>query len=574
VAFNYDRIFGFQARSTWNLYGLLGLTPVPGTRWSLDADYLSSRGPALGTDFEYVFPTEMLGVPGKHVGLVKAYGIIDNGTDILGGPRGPDDNHPVDRGRFLWRQNSQELPAGFTVQAQVSLLSDKNFLEQYYKPEFDNDINQETFLYVKQQQCNAAWTLLSEVNVRRWVDETEWLPRADGYLIGQSFFDVLTYNVHGSAAYAQLHPTEVPPPPDSVTTQRVDTGRFDLTQELSLPFTLGPVRLVPYGVLELTSYTEDLAGDERGRFYGGGGLRASMPLTRLYPDVQSGLFNLNGINHKIVVSANYFVAGTDTSFLQLPQLDRINDDATDQSRRDINPLQPVYNPANGLFLATSPLFDPQVYAIRRLVDNRIDTLDNIEELQADIRQRWQTKRGYPGMQHIVDWMTLDLSATYFPNPARDNFNEPFAFLQYDWTWNIGDRTALVSSGWYDPISDGPRVYNVGAYFNRPDRTYLFLGYRTISPVNSQLVTASVTYVFSPKYALTASTSYDFGTQQSQSNSFVLTRTGSDLQVSFGITYNAITNNFGVQFEIFPNVVPPEHRTAVLSSVGNNLTGPR
>jgi hypothetical protein len=299
-----------------------------------------------------------------------------------------------------------------------------------------------------------------------------------------------------------------------------------------------------------------------------------MPLTHLYPDIQSGLFNLNGINHKIVVSANYFIAGTDVPYIELPQLDRINDDATDQSRRDINPLQPVYNPAHGLFLATSPLFFPQTYAIRRLVDNRIDTLDDIEELQMDIRQRWQTKRGYPGMQHIVDWMTLDLSATYFPNPDRDNFNEPFAFLQYDWTWNIGDRTTLVSSGWYDPIPQGARVYNIGAYFNRPDRTYFYLGFRTIYPVESQLLTASVTYVFSPKYAFTASTAYDFGTQQSQSNSFVITRTGTDLQVNFGITYNAITNNFGVTFEIFPNIIPPEKRTAVLTSLGNNLSAPR
>ena len=58
----------------------------------------------------------------------------------------------------------------------------------------------------------------------------------------------------------------------------------------------------------------------------------------------------------------------------------------------------------------------------------------------DVRQRWQTKRGYPGFQHIVDWMTLDVSATYFPNSVRDNFSQPFAFLEYDYVWNVGDRT--------------------------------------------------------------------------------------------------------------------------------------
>src|SRR5207237_1128131 len=128
--------------------------------------------------------------------------------------------------------------------------------------------NKETFLYVKQQQDNWAWSFLAEPRVRDWVNETESLPRVDGYLIGQSFFDTLTYSAHGSAGYFQLMPTNLPPPPASLTTQRVNTGRFDLMQEASLPFYVGPVKVVPYGLLDLTGYTEDLNGDSTGRVYG------------------------------------------------------------------------------------------------------------------------------------------------------------------------------------------------------------------------------------------------------------------------------------------------------------------
>ena len=101
------------------------------------------------------------------------------------------------------------------------------------------------------------------------------------------------------------------------------------------------MRVVPYEVVDLTEYTEDLTGEARGRFYGGGGVRASLPLTRLYPEAQSALLNLNGINHKIVLSGNYFIAQADTRFNRLPQLDRLNDDASDQSLRDIKPLEPA-----------------------------------------------------------------------------------------------------------------------------------------------------------------------------------------------------------------------------------------
>src|SRR5262249_10603906 len=161
---------------------------------------------------------------------------------------------------------------------------------------------------------------------------------------------------------------------------------------VSLPFRLGPVKFVPYGVLDLTQYITDLAGDSRGRFYGGAGLKASLPLSRLYPNVQSEFFNLQGLYHKSVFSSNYYIAHSDTPFSLLPQLDRLNPDATDQALRDITPLQPILNPPNGVALATSPIYNPQLYAIRRLVDNRVDTLDSIQVLQLDWRNRWQTKR--------------------------------------------------------------------------------------------------------------------------------------------------------------------------------------
>jgi hypothetical protein len=283
--------------------------------------------------------------------------------------------------------------------------------------------------------------------------------------------------------------------------------------------------------------------------------------------VESELFNVNGINHKIVASANYFVADSNVRYTQLPQLDRLNDDASDQALRDIRPIDAALYPGVGKVLATSPLYDPQVYAIRRLVDDSIDTLDRIQELQFDIRQRLQTKRGFPGDQHIVDWMTLDLSGTFFPEENRDNFGQSLAFLEYDYVWNLGDQTALVSSGWIDPIADGPRVFTVGAFVNRPDRTSFYLGYTEIEPIDSRAISAAVTYIISPKYALTAASTYDFGNAQALSNSVSATRIGKDLQVTLGFTYNALTNNFGLLFEIVPNLVPPNKRFGPVAAAG-------
>jgi hypothetical protein len=567
VGYN-SNVFGARVDTRLNLYDLLGITPLPKTRWDLDLDYLSLRGPGGGTRFQYG-GNNIHGIPANYQGDFQAWGIYDTGTDKLGGPR-TGEPHPDARGRLTWQNNVQDLPYGFVVQWQLGLFSDKNFYEQYFKPEFDNGIEQHTWLYVKQQQNNWAWFALAEYRTVDWYSQTESLPRVDGYLIGQSFFDLFTYNARGSLGYYQLRPTNQPPPPfpTDVTTRYDNTGRFDLAQTLSLPFYAGPVKLVPYATLDLTEYTNDLENQEVGRVYGGGGVLASIPFTRLYPDIKSCLLNLDGINHKIVASANYFYAGDNVPYTRLPQLDRLNDDATDFALRGIRPLEPFYNPANGLALEFSPKYDPQTYAIRRLVETRIDTLASIEELQMDLRQRWQTKRGYPGLEHIVDWMTLDLNATYFPRADHDNFGTPFGFLQYDYLWNIGDRTSFVSTGWVDPFGGGARVFTVGLALNRPDRTSYFLGFREIEPVGSEAVTGAITYIFSPKYAMTASTVYDFGTSQALSNSLVLTRMGTDLQVSLGITYNALQSSFGVIFELAPIGSRPTARLAGLPTYKN------
>lgn len=559
ISFKNDRVFGTSIFTTYNMWNLISRNPVEGTRWTGDLDYLGRRGPAIGQQFEYT-GKDFLGFSGPYQGLIKLYGIHDDGRDILGGGRGENEPHPDWRGRALIRHN-QTINDEFTVQGQFSALSDKNFLEQYYKQEFDFDVNNETFIYFREQRDQWAGTLWGKFHVRNWETEDVWLPRADGYLIGRSLFDRFTYNAWASAGYAELRPTSIPPPAFEPTDRSVSTGRFDFNQELSLPFYAGPVKVVPYGVLDLTYYSNALTGGDEGRLYGGGGVRGSIPFSRLYPNVQSDLFNLNALYHKIVVGGNYYIAHSSNSYLDFPELDRLNDDAADQALRDITPRQPSLNPAHGVALATSPVFDPQLYAIRRLVADRIDTRDTIEVLQTDIRQRWQTKRGFPGLEHTVDYLTLDLSASFFPHPGRDNFGKDVAFLEYDTTWNVGDRTAIVSSGLFDPVDDGPRIFTVGTVLNRPDRTSFSINYRQIDPIDSRAVISAATYVFSPKYAVTAASVYDFGIQQSLANSLTITRIGSDVTVSVGLSYNAVLNNFGFTFEVLPNIVAATRKTS-------------
>lgn len=561
--FRNDRISGTQIFLTWDLLDLFGITKYEGEKWNLLTDYLTKRGPAIGTNYSLTSDT-MLGYKAPFTTLVKWYYLQDKGRDVLGGIRESDFVPPGDRSRFLFR-HQQQFDDNFSIQAQAAYLTDRNFFEAFWKLDYDFGPNQETFVYGKYTDRNYAFTLLSQVNWERpWVTQTSWLPKAEGYLIGQSFFDRFTYHAWGSAGYANFHyarqfPNEFPfgidggrPAPEV----DVNTTRLDLMQQLALPLKVGPVNVVPYGVLDVAYYTNRNDGTAKERLYGGGGVRASIPFSKLYKEPESDLFNVKGLYHKNVFSTNFYSAWSSTPLGLLPQLDRLNDDASEQSWRDITPWHPVFPQTMGTkgdTLTNSPIFDPRLYALRRLVDFRPDNLDGISVVQFDWNQRFQTKRGYPGLEHTVDFLTVDLSASFFPRSNADNFGEQTAFLEAFVQWNVGDNTGIVASAWFDPFDTGTRYWTIGTYLNRDDRTSFYLGYRDLEPVNSKTAIASVNYVFSTKYSMTAATVFDFGTQASVTNSIFFTRTGTDLTFSIGVNYNYLVNNFGVNINVYPNL---------------------
>ena len=126
-------------------------------------------------------------------------------------------------------------------------------------------------------------------------------------------------------------------------------------------------------------------------------------------------------------------------------------------------------------------------------------------------------------------MTLDLTTTYFPHADRDNFGKPFGQNMYNWEWFIGDRTSIISYGWFeffeltgDPLTKpaidrqnnpfGLNIITSGISISRPPRTNLFIGYTVIDTgvITTSALNASVSYWLSPKWYGTFATSYDFG----------------------------------------------------------------
>jgi hypothetical protein len=173
-----------------------------------------------------------------------------------------------------------------------------------------------------------------------------------------------------------------------------------------------------------------------------------------------------------------------------------------------------------------------------------------------MRNRWQTKRGPVGNQHIVDWLTLDMNATYFPEADRDNFGADFGLLDYDLRWHVGDRLTIVSDGAADVFGSGLRTVAGGILINRPTRGNAFIGVRSIDgPVTSNVLLGSYSYRLSEKWILSSSAAFDFDDAGSIGQTFSATRVGESLLVTMGVNVDDSKDNVGVRFLVEPRFLP-------------------
>ncbi len=615
LSFGTTTYFGQQVLVDFNGFRLIGKKkPKFIDLWNVDLDYLSYRTkqfPALGTEIGW-FGNDLLNdladpyrekkgqppsITNDYFGYFDIWGLHDSGKDDLGpgpaiitsniadgkagftrGTGGPSTalngvpilNNP--RGRLNFRHMQRFLPddlehedEDLRLQLEVGGYTDRYFLEEYYKRLYDTGIDQETLLYGVRQKQNWAYSIWTEANLLSWETETQWLPKLDYFRLGDSLFnDWFTYFQHTGVDYASTHTASevnnpnifafIPYDPISNTSGTLNSGRGYTNHEIDLKLDIGRlqeyIRIVPFLQGQVVGWTNQIDGQSMGRVWGAYGLRADMTAYRVYPSVQSELFNVHGLNHKIDFEAEYRNAVSNVN------LDRIGvqDDLDDNSYETVRRYFALTNYAGGIL----PMqYDPRLLILRRGISPITGTTDiqaSMQTLHMGIHQRLQTKRGPDGKRKIMDYMTLDLDTTYFPNSNRDNFGKPFGQNMYNWQWFVGDRTSLVSYGWFEfwnitgnPIyktntnhNDNPFGLNVitsGINLNRPPRGSVFLGYTIVNtgPIATSAPVTTISYWLSPKWFGSTSLTYDFGNHILLAAMGSLTRIGADYLTSLGVT---------------------------------------
>ena len=309
----------------------------------------------------------------------------------------------------------------------------------------------------------------------------------------------------------------MPYDPISNTTGTFQSGRFYTNHELDLPLNFANIlRVVPYVQGQAVGWTNQINGQATGRVWGAAGARA-----RLH-----GLEDIPQRRERVVQrprpEPQDQLRGRLSRRLLERQADQrlgVQDDLDDNTYEYIRRYFALTNYGGGVL---PPQYDPRHLILRRVlspITGPTDIQASIETLQLNIHQRLQTKRGPEGRRRVIDYMTLDATTTYFPYASRDNFNKPFGQNMYNWQWFVGDRTSVISYGWFEffditgkPIFAtntgqhnnpfGLNVITSGISISRPPRGNVFIGYTVLDtgPINtSALNDHPVSYWLSPKW---------------------------------------------------------------------------
>jgi hypothetical protein len=367
--------------------------------------------------------------------------------------------------------------------------------------------------------------------------------------------------------------------PISNTTGTFSSGRFYTSHELDMPLNLwNVIRFVPYVQGQIVGWTDQLGGGPlghlptgaMGRYWGAAGMRGEFTAYKLYSNVASDLLNVHGLNNKISL---FFDARAASSNVKLNNI-AVQDDLDDNTYEYVRRYLAITSFTGGILPFP---YDPRHLILRQTLSPITATTDvqsSIDTVTLGVHQRLQTKRGPKGKRRIVDYMTFDGSTTFFPYAARDNFGTPWGQALYNWQWYIGDRTSIVSAGWFDffklvgsaPLSNnnvpgfnpnGLNIITSGVSISRPPRSNLYLGYSIVDtgPIKTSALNMSMSYWLSPKWFGTFSESYDFGNAVSLGSMFSFTRIGADYLTTIGLAVDPQRGSYNFAVTVTPRLGP-------------------
>ena len=539
----YDNTWGASVETRWYLARLLGLREPQGTESTLALDYYGKRGVGGGVEIEYERE--------NYFGRLVGYVIHDTGEDRLGRDSSRKDLEPPRelRGRFHF-QHRHFLPYNWQLTTELSYASDENFIEEYYRGEFNADKEQETLVHLKRIEDNWGLSFLGKTQINDFADTLEELPSAEFHWTGQSLFDD-RFTLYSDTQVSRLR--QRIGNEHSIT---IDEGMFSFAShrtEIDMPVRMNAFKVVPFmagtfGYDDRSGFTRSLVdGTPSGQFgednvwIGEAGVRVSpQPYWKVYSDVKSRLWDLNQLRH---------------------------------------------------------IVSPYLTAVGYIESDSV--VEQRDTLNVGISQRLQTKRGTGDKTRTVDWMWLDTAFTWVSDsedadttgadrfiwskpivPLRvlsapgifngdlmaplqrfEMFGPRRNYFSADYIWRMSDTTAVLSDMYFDMQSGVVQQFNIGfSHLRWPNLSY-YIGSRYLRRVQildeegSNAFTFAATYMLDPRYTMVFSQQYDFDYGANILSDITLIRRYH--RMYWALTYSAdeSLDTHAIVFSIWPEGVP-------------------
>jgi hypothetical protein len=460
--------------------------------------------------------------------------------------------------------------------SEMAFLSDRGFLNEYFRTEYAETKPLETVQYFRKLKDNAGLTIgfqekLNDFTTSQFqgdptgtksqgltvgsylesplYDTTlQKFPEIGYHQTGQPLFNSLfTYNTDTRFDAVNLQYDsdllrQFPDLPAPYFTPKVGnlyvplqnpptTARVDTRHDASMPFDIGPVRIEPMFSSRIQAESNSAHtnagmidnGDPLARLIAGPQVVATTNFWRIY-DAHSKLLDVNHIKHIITPQFRY-----ENSVIATESSDRFhNFDPYSTVERQADQL------GNTRFVPVVPL--PQSFNDF----DRVESMDNMQRLVVELRQRLQTKRGRPGYEETVDLAELRLDYTVFPGDAGLNrdFKEVYGdFVRADAFWQL-TKDIIVESrdNQVNTIAGEVELANIGVNFSFPPDWTLYVGQRyirdarnvalSVLPGNiqsSNMTILGLEYTVSPKYAVTVVEQYDFTSHRNATTRVVVSR---------------------------------------------------
>ena len=218
------------------------------------------------------------------------------------------------------------------------------------------------------------------------------------------------------------------------------------------------------------------------------------------------------------------------------------DDAANSEFFDIHRVRHVIEPEINLFASAASVDRNDVY----IYDDTIDGISDVSAASFFVRQRWQTKRGAPGLYRSVDYFTLNVGITGFANTPSEpqdpdrvyfdrngNFTDddklgptsakafrgvffeatpeasiPRSNISGDTSWRVSDTTLVLGDANWNIEQQELATTAAGLLVGRGDRVTYYTGLRYIGSINSTIASFSTQYQLTPKYSVNFAVAID------------------------------------------------------------------